>query len=123
MAKKNKKADAKTAKMAAEVAARREALNAAAIGATTATLATNAIQSAPMHTVETPVVERHFDGEVNELPATLNPKKDWRVRCPQCGKELNVKDTTPYHRCPACSKVFTLRKFETYTKKETTESK
>ena len=117
MAKKNKKADAKTAKMAAEVAARREALNAAAIGAT------NAIQSAPMHTVETPVVERHFDGEVNELPATLNPKKDWRVRCPQCGKELNVKDTTPYHRCPACSKVFTLRKFETYTKKETTESK
>lgn len=138
MAKKNRKADAKTAKMAAEVAARREALNAAALGATAATAATlgvNAMQETPMQapvetvvetpvqTVETPVEQKHFDGEVNELPATLNPKKDWRVRCPQCGKELNVKDTTPYHRCPACHKVFTLRKFETYTKKETPESK
>ena len=33
-------------------------------------------------------------------------------------KILNVKDTTPYHRCPECGKVFTIRKFQTYVKKD-----
>ena len=44
----------------------------------------------------------------------LNPDKDFKVRCPQCGKELSVKDKSPYHRCPSCGKVFTLQKFRTY---------
>ena len=152
MAKKNQKADAKTAKMAAEIAARREAINnsAASVGAigtsaAVTALATNALENNENVTperVETPVMpvvapvatasenqvqptveeEKHFDGEVNELPATLNPKKDWKVRCPRCGKELNIKDSTPYHRCPSCSKIFTIRKFEAYSKKEPSEA-
>lgn len=48
----------------------------------------------------------------------LNPKKVFQIRCPQCGKLLNVRETSPYHRCPACSKVFSLRKFEKYTLKK-----
>ena len=50
--------------------------------------------------------------------AELNPYKQYAVRCPVCGKILNVKDTTPYHRCPECGKVFTIRKFQTYVKKD-----
>ena len=141
MAKKNRKADAKTAKMAAEIVAKREAMNdnaaaVAAIGTSAAVtaLATNALENhdaailetgthAPVGQQAQPMHEqKHFDGEINELPATLNPKKDWKVRCPQCGKELNVKDSTPYHRCPSCSKIFTIRKFEAYLKKEPAES-
>ena len=32
-------------------------------------------------------------------------------------KELMVRETSPYHRCPACDKVFKLQRFRTYTKK------
>ena len=32
------------------------------------------------------------------------------VKCPSCAKHLVVKDTAPYHRCPACGKVFQIRK-------------
>ena len=46
----------------------------------------------------------------------LDPNKEFKVRCPQCGKELSVKDKSPYHRCPTCGKVFTLQKFRTYQK-------
>ena len=49
---------------------------------------------------------------------TLNPNKEWQVRCPRCGKLLNVRDTSPYHRCPSCDKVFQLRKFQAYVRKE-----
>ncbi len=44
----------------------------------------------------------------------LNPNREFKVRCPQCGKELSVKDASPYHRCPGCDKVFRLNKFQTY---------
>jgi len=47
----------------------------------------------------------------------LNPDKQWKVRCPKCGKLLLVRGVSPYHRCPSCDKVFEIRKFETYTKK------
>lgn len=61
-----------------------------------------------------PVVEEDKEDEaVNEL----DPRKEWKVRCPRCGKELMVRETTPYHRCPACDKVFKLQRFRTYTKK------
>lgn len=51
-------------------------------------------------------------------PTTTETKKTWAVKCPQCGKELNVNDKASYHRCPSCSKIFTLRKFETLTKRD-----
>ena len=47
----------------------------------------------------------------------LDPNKKWRIRCPKCGKELIVTETSPYHRCPACDKVFSMRKFRTYKRK------
>lgn len=34
----------------------------------------------------------------------------YNINCPHCGKALRVKSTTVYHRCPACKKVFQLRK-------------
>jgi DNA-directed RNA polymerase subunit RPC12/RpoP len=34
----------------------------------------------------------------------------YNVSCPHCGKALRVKDATNYQRCPACKKVFQLRK-------------
>ena len=49
--------------------------------------------------------------------SVLNPDKQWKVRCPKCGKLLLVREVSPYHRCPSCDKVFEIRKFETYTKK------
>lgn len=45
---------------------------------------------------------------------SYDPKKEYKVRCPQCGKELSVKDVSPYHRCPACDKVFRLDKFQKF---------
>ncbi len=52
-----------------------------------------------------------------EINKPLDPNKEWRVRCPRCGKELNVRETSPYHRCPSCDKVFAIRKFQTYVRK------
>ena len=48
----------------------------------------------------------------------MNPHRKYKVYCPQCGKALMAKDVSPYHRCPACDKVFQLRKFKTYVKSE-----
>ncbi len=59
----------------------------------------------------------HYDGEVKETPATLDPTKKYTVRCPNCGTKVQVTQATPFHRCPVCDKVFTLRTFEAYTKK------
>ncbi|MBO5480747.1 MAG: hypothetical protein J6A63_06145 [Clostridia bacterium] len=59
----------------------------------------------------------HYDGEVKEMPATLDPTKKYTVRCPNCGTKVQVTQATPFHRCPVCDKVFTLRTFEAYTKK------
>ncbi len=70
---------------------------------------------APETNVQAPV-EPDLD-EVKEIPLVLDPNKTWKVRCPRCGKELNIRETSPYHRCPACGNVFTIRKFETYKKK------
>lgn len=39
--------------------------------------------------------------KVGDLPTK------WAVKCPTCGKDLMVKEA-PYHRCPACGKVFCL---------------
>lgn len=36
--------------------------------------------------------------------------RSWQIRCPNCGKLLEVKDSSAYHRCPACAKVFQLSK-------------
>ena len=71
-------------------------------------------QKAQEPVAPTPSVEEEKEDEpVHEL----DPRKEWRVRCPRCGKELMVRETTPYHRCPACDKVFKLQRFRTYTKK------
>jgi len=48
----------------------------------------------------------------------MNPHRKYKVYCPSCGKALMARDVSPYHRCPACDKVFQLRKFKTYTKGE-----
>ena len=53
-----------------------------------------------------------------EVHKALDPNKEWKVRCPRCGKLLKVRETSPYHRCPSCDKVFLLRKFETYVRKD-----
>lgn len=52
-----------------------------------------------------------------EVEKPLDPNKEWKVRCPRCGKILSVRETSPYHRCPSCDKVFALRKFQTYVRK------
>ncbi len=57
------------------------------------------------------------DDELVELSG-LDPKKDFKVRCPRCGKFLAVRDVSPYHRCPVCDKVFSLKKFQTYKRKD-----
>lgn len=43
--------------------------------------------------------------------------KEWKVRCPRCGKELLVTEVAPYHRCPSCGNVFHVHKYRTYTRK------
>ncbi len=53
-----------------------------------------------------------------EVYEAFDPKREWKVRCPRCGKQLIVRETSPYHRCPLCDKVFSLRKFKTYLKKD-----
>lgn len=63
-----------------------------------------------------PAVVEEENDEPKEIE-TLDPTKTYDVRCPRCGKELTVRDATPYHRCPVCDKVFKLRKFEAYVKK------
>ena len=47
----------------------------------------------------------------------FNPNREYRVRCPKCGKELIVTEKSPYHRCPVCDKVFKIQKFQTYVQK------
>lgn len=70
-------------------------------------------QQAAQAPAPAPAVEEKEDEAVTEL----DPRKEWKVRCPRCGKELMVRETSPYHRCPACDKVFKLQRFRTYTKK------
>ena len=74
---------------------------------------------APVAAPEKPVVEppAKVENEITELPPSLDPNKEWKVRCPKCGKELLIRETSPYHRCPSCGKVFQIRKFETFVKK------
>ena len=43
--------------------------------------------------------------------------KQWKVRCPRCGKNLSVTEVVPYHRCPSCGNVFEVHKYRTYTRK------
>ena len=68
------------------------------------------------------VVEKETKVEVEETKmenkTPLDPNKEWKVRCPRCGKLLLVKEVSPYHRCPACDKIFEIRKFETFVKKD-----
>ncbi len=67
-------------------------------------------------TAEAEAKEAQPQGTVED--ETLNPNRKYKVSCPHCGKVLMAKDNTPYHRCPACDKVFKLRKFKTYVKSE-----
>ena len=54
---------------------------------------------------------------IAKVQEELNPRKTWKVRCPECAKELTVRETSPYHRCPACDKVFKLQKFRVFEPK------
>ena len=74
------------------------------------------IQPAPSPIAEEEEKET-FSEEPVEIPLELDPAKSHIVRCPNCGRNLNVKEVSPYHRCPVCDKVFELRKFEAYVKK------
>ncbi len=69
-------------------------------------VATNGAETKPLSKLDS----------INEVHK-LDLNKEWRVRCPQCGKELMVSERTPYHRCPSCSKIFQIKKFETFVKK------
>ena len=66
--------------------------------------------------------KQEMDDKEIEIPVEVyeafDPNKEWKVRCPRCGKMLSVHETSPYHRCPLCDKVFSLRKFKTYLKKD-----
>ena len=71
---------------------------------------------APVQSVETEAEEPEFIRK--EIEGELNPNNQWEVYCPECGKKLRVKEVSLYHRCPACDKVFKIRRFETYVKKD-----
>lgn len=66
---------------------------------------------------EAAIIAPPVDIEPREYQSDLDPQKSFKVRCPKCGKELFVKDVSPYHRCPVCSNVFSLRKFEAFVPK------
>ena len=61
--------------------------------------------------------EEEANAETEE-EQTLNPYKNYVVRCPECGTKLRARDASPYHRCPVCDKVFELRKFKTYVEQD-----
>lgn len=63
-------------------------------------------------TVNVNVKSGNVDGIPTGLPEGLPPSAPTilDVKCPSCDKHLVVKDTAPYHRCPACGKVFQIRK-------------
>lgn len=114
LAKKNKKEESKVSKKE-DVFAKKNAAVATDFTATTA-MQMPAPAPAPQKVVEAPA--KPVENEVKELSAALDPKKEWQVRCPKCGKLLLIRETTPYHRCPSCDKVFQIRKFETFVKKD-----
>lgn len=79
---------------------------------------------APQHLLPSPspmTAAEEAQEEENEKTVEdfeMNPHRKYKVYCPQCGKPLMARDASPYHRCPACDKVFQLRKFKTYVKSE-----
>lgn len=74
---------------------------------------------APMYILPAPSPEAQAREEAEkEEEEVLDPNKTWQVRCPRCGKELIAREVSPYHRCPACDKVFKIRKFQGYVKKD-----
>lgn len=124
IAKKNQKVERKVSKQE-ESFAKKNAAVATLATASVAMAAQQPVQTpvAPVTPVVTPVVEEKVEPKVdfeavNEIETPLDPHKQWDVRCPQCGKQLRVREVSPYHRCPSCDKVFKLRKFETYAKKD-----
>ena len=117
LAKKDKKLAKKKAKKEKELAKKnaKKAKTAKVLGAAaSATIGAGVAEKATQKT-ETP--DMKVNEEPVEIKTPLDPNKQWKVRCPKCGKELMVRETSPYHRCPACDKVFSLRKFEAYVKK------
>ena len=48
--------------------------------------------------------------DIDYVDADLGLPVMLEVKCPTCAKALSVKSTVPYHRCPACGKVFQIRK-------------
>jgi len=59
--------------------------------------------------VETDYEEEDTDDSYEE-EIEQQVASSYNINCPHCGKALRVKDATSYHRCPACKKVFQLRK-------------
>ena len=111
IAKKNQKAETKMSKQEDDFAKKNAAV--ATLAASTVVAAQKT--EAPMQ-VKEPRQDLEF--ERNEIETELDPKKQWEVYCPECGRKLRVREASPYHRCPACDKVFKIRKFEAYTRKE-----
>ena len=62
-------------------------------------------------TASASVVEEQKEEEPEEEPEEEEVvEESYTVNCPHCGKLLRVKSGPEYHRCPACSKVFQIRK-------------
>ncbi len=62
-------------------------------------------------TVDAKIVEEEDDEDEEE---TVEENVVLEVNCPVCGKALRVNSSSPYHRCPSCSRVFQLRKIKKY---------
>ncbi len=60
---------------------------------------------APVAVPQAPVEEEEEQAEVMER--VEGPRVE--VNCPNCGKRLRVNSGMPYHRCPACDRVFAIR--------------
>ena len=116
--KKLSKKENKLAQQAAPLTQKVGIASAAMVGAAVGAAAETPVET-PTTVIQPPVVEprKEYGEEWMEIHTPLDPNKKWRVRCPRCGKELMVRETSPYHRCPACDKVFSLRKFEAYVRK------
>ena len=60
--------------------------------------------------VEAEVSEEEEDIFADNTTQEEEIQVSYNISCPHCGKALRVKDATNYQRCPACKKVFQLRK-------------
>ncbi len=56
------------------------------------------------------VAEDDLEDEVQETVVNEEVVEKLEVDCPFCEAKLRINSTTEYHRCPACDKVFRVRK-------------